>query len=169
MARRIVEEHDRLLSLMAVVAIAVGACLYGAGAEPAGDAVLAIAIAVLFVSLLLQVLRALVVQHRAGVDLIALVAMAGALALGEYLAGAVIALMLSGGQALETAASRRARRELTALVERAPTIAHCRRGERIEEVAVSELAVGDIVVVRTGDLVPVDGIVETGEAVLDES
>jgi len=169
MARRIVEEHDRLLSLMAVVAIAVGACLYGAGAEPAGDAVLAIAIAVLFVSLLLQVLRALVVQHRAGVDLIALVAMAGALALGEYLAGAVIALMLSGGQALETAASRRARRELTALLQRAPSFAHRRRGDAIEELPVNELEVGDVVVVRTGDVLPVDGVVVAGEAVIDES
>ena len=64
-----------------------------------------------------------------GVDAIALVAMAGALALGEYLAGAVIALMLAGGNALEAAAGRRARRELTALLERAPRIAHRRRGD----------------------------------------
>jgi len=57
-----------------------------------------------------------------GVDAIALVAMAGALALGEYLAGAVVALMLVGGSALEASASRRARRELRALLERMPRI-----------------------------------------------
>ena len=95
--------------------------------------------------------------------------MAGALALGEYLAGAVIALMFSGGQALETAASRRARRELSALARRAPTVAHRVRGDAIEEVPVADIAVGDVVVVRTGDVVPVDGGVVAGDAVIDES
>ena len=60
-------------------------------------------------------------------DAIALVSMAGALALGEYAAGAVVALMLAGGNWLEDRADRRARRELTMLVERAPRIAHVRR------------------------------------------
>jgi len=165
----IVEQHDRLLSLMAIAAIGTGAALHALGAEPAGDTVLAVSVAVLLVSLLVHVGRALVVEHRVGVDVIALVAMAGALALGEYLAGAVIALMFSGGQALEAAASRRARRELSALAQRAPTVAHRRRGDAIEEVPVGDVAVGDVVVVRTGDVVPVDGVVVTGEAVIDES
>jgi heavy metal translocating P-type ATPase len=169
MRRWIIDEHDRLLSAMALAAIAAGAGLHLAGVEPAGDAVLAASVAVLLVSLILHVTRALVVEHRLGVDVIALVAMAGALALGEYFAGAVIALMFSGGQALETAASRRARRELSALVQRAPTIAHRLRGGAIEEVPVGEIAVGDVVVVRTGDVVPVDGVVVAGEAVIDES
>ena len=67
-------------------------------------------------------------------DAIALVAMVGALAIGQYLAGAVIALMLSGGNALEGAANRRARRELTALLERMPGVAHRRGGGGWEEV-----------------------------------
>ncbi len=104
-----------------------------------------------------------------GVDAIALVAMAGALALGEYLAGAVIALMLSGGNALEAAAGRRARRELTTLLERAPRIAHRRREGRLEEVAVERLEVGDRVLVRVGEVVPVDGAVQSEGVVLDES
>jgi hypothetical protein len=53
MARRIIDEHDRLLSLMAVVAIAVGACLHVTGLERAGDAILAISVALLLVSLIL--------------------------------------------------------------------------------------------------------------------
>ena len=66
-------------------------------------------------------------RRRLGVDIIALLAMAGALALGEYLAGAVIALMLSGGQALEAYAGDRARRELSSLLQRAPRYAHVQR------------------------------------------
>src|SRR5207244_874664 len=94
-----------------------------------------------------------------GVDAIALVAIAGALALGQYLAGAVVALMLAGGNALEEYADRRARRELTALVERAPRIAQRRRGAGLEAVPVEELAVGDVVLVRAGEVVPIDGLV----------
>ena len=104
-----------------------------------------------------------------GVDAIALIAMAGALAVGEYLAGAVIALMLSGGNALEATASRRARRELTALLERMPTVAHRRAAGGWEEVPVEDLAVGDEVLVRAGELVPVDGTLRGTEAVLDEA
>ena len=93
-----------------------------------------------------------------------------ALALGEYLAGAVIALMLSGGNALEAAAGRRARRELTALLERAPRIAHRRREGRLEEVAGRRsVRVGDRVLVRAGEVMPVDGAVQSDEAVVDES
>src|SRR5215211_3160473 len=95
--------------------------------------------------------------------------MGGALVLGEYLAGAVVALMLSGGNALEAAAGRRARRELTALLERAPRIAHRRRDSELEEVPVEELGVGDRVLVRAGEVVPIDGVVESDQALVDES
>ena len=78
-----------------------------------------------------SVVRSLL-RRDVGVDAIALVSMAGALALGEYLAGAVVALMLAGGNALEERANRRAARELTALVERAPRTALLRRGELVE-------------------------------------
>ena len=126
------------------------------------------AIVLTLIPLTWSVLRTLM-QGDVGVDAIALVAMVGALALGEYLAGAVIALMLSGGNALEAAAGRRARRELTALLERAPRIAHRRQDEKIEEVPVGEIAVGDRIVVRAGEVVPVDGAVQSERAVIDES
>jgi heavy metal translocating P-type ATPase len=142
--------------------------LHLTGSEDAGDAVWAGSVAVLLLPLGLSVAKALL--HRdVGVDVIALVAMATALALGQYLAGAVIALMLSGGNALETYAGRRARRELTALLERAPRIAHRRRGALVEEVPVEKLRSGDLVLVRAGEVVPVDGTVESREAVVDES
>ncbi len=77
--------------------------------------------------------------------------------------------MLAGGNALEDYAAGRARRELTNLLERMPRIAHLRRGEAIEEVAVEEIAPGDVVVVRAGEVIPVDGDVAGHRAVIDTS
>ncbi|MHB8418884.1 MAG: hypothetical protein ACYDCL_12470 [Myxococcales bacterium] len=75
-------------------------------------------------------------HRQLGVDLIAVLAMAGALTLGEYLAGAIIAVMLTRGTALERFAVARARRELTALLKRAPRVAHRRAGENVTAVGV---------------------------------
>ncbi len=160
--------RTRVLPLATLALIAGGAVLYLAGASTAGDAVWAATVAVMLVPLTVSIARALA-AGRVGVDAIALIAMAGALAVGQYLAGAVIALMLSGGNALEAMASRRARQELTALLERMPTIAHRRSATGWEEVPIGELAVGDVVLVRAGELVPVDGAVQSAEAVVDES
>lgn len=104
-----------------------------------------------------------------GVDAIALVAIVWALALGEFLAAAIVALMMSGGAALEAWAAGRARRELRLLVERAPRIAHRYVDGTVEEVKVDELLPGDVVSVRAGEVVPADGAVIGHEAVLDES
>src|SRR5207245_4193683 len=78
-------------------------------------------------------------------------------------------LMLAGGNALEEYAGRRARRKLTALVERAPRMAHRRRGAGLEAVPVEELAVGDVVLVRAGEVVPIDGLVLSEAVSIDES
>jgi heavy metal translocating P-type ATPase len=165
---RLWSELQRLLPLVTATAIAVGGALHLLDHPTAGDAVWAAAVAVLLVPLTWSVAKTLL-RGDVGVDMIALVAMATALVLGEYLAGAVIALMLSGGNALEAYAARRARRELTALLERAPRIAHLRRDGRVEEVPVEAVSPGDVVIVRAGEVVPVDGAVESAEAVVDES
>jgi heavy metal translocating P-type ATPase len=159
----------RLLAGACLAAIGAGGLLHLFGQPQSGDLVLATATAFVLLPLTWAVLRALA-RRDVGVDAIALVAIAGALALQEWAAGAVVALMLAGGNALEEAASGRARRELTSLVERAPRVAHLLRdGGRIDEVPVEEVGVGDVVVVRAGDVLPVDGLVESGTAVLDES
>jgi heavy metal translocating P-type ATPase len=159
---------NRLLTAGVLAAIGGGGLLHLASEPAAGDAVWAVATAVVLVPLGWSVGRALR-RGDVGVDAIALVAMAASLALGEYLAGAVVGLMLAGGNALEDYAAGRARRELRSLVARAPRIAHRRDGDVVEEVQVENLAVGDQVVVRAGEVVPVDGIVTSEEAVLDES
>lgn len=108
-------------------------------------------------------------RRDVGVDAIALVAIVSALAVGELLAAAVVALMLAGGNALEEFAAARARRELTALLARAPRLAHVHRGSALVEVDVDSVVPGDIVVVRPGEVVPVDGIVVGVDAFVDES
>ncbi len=104
-----------------------------------------------------------------GVDIIALLAMIGALLLGQYLAGAIIAVMLSGGMALEQYAIARARRELSSLISRAPRVAHRRADEHYADVAVEDVHVGDVLMIKSGEVVPVDGIVGSQGAVVDES
>ena len=157
-----------LLALASLSALAVGALLHVVGVPGAGNAVWAVSTAAILVPLAVSVVRSLL-RRDVGVDAIALVAIASALALGQFLAGAVVALMLAGGNALEFYATRRAGRELKHLLERMPRIAHRRRGSAIEEVPVGELRPGDVVVVRAGEVLPVDGSVASSVAVLDES
>jgi heavy metal translocating P-type ATPase len=164
-----VRAHSRrLIAAAALAGVLGGIVLLALGRRGAADWLWAATTALLLGPLALSVVRSLL-RRDVGVDAIALVAMAGALALGEYLAGAVVALMLAGGNALEEAASRRARRELTALVERAPRVALVRRADGLREVPVDDVEVGDRVLVRAGEVVPVDGIVESDEAIVDES
>lgn len=104
-----------------------------------------------------------------GVDILAVVAIVSALALGEYLAAGIILLMLTGGEALEDYAQERAKKELNDLLKRAPKIAHrkIRGGE--EDIPVRDIKVGDIIIVKPGEVVPIDGIIKIGETTLDES
>ena len=108
-------------------------------------------------------------RGEVGVDIIAVLAMAGALLLRQYLAGSVIAVMLTSGAALERYASARARRELSALLRRVPRFAHRRQGDRFVDVPVEEVGLGNVLVVKPGEVVPVDGIIRSASAVLDES
>ncbi|MDP9759268.1 heavy metal translocating P-type ATPase [Agrobacterium sp. SORGH_AS 745] len=103
-----------------------------------------------------------------GLDTIALLSMSSALIFGEHLAAAVVALMYSGGQYLESVAEGRARREMTALLQRAPRLATRRRGENLDEVTIEAVETGDRLVVRQGDIVPADGTLAE-DAVLDEA
>ena len=106
---------------------------------------------------------------RIGVDVIALLAVAGAVAVGELLAAAVISVMLASGRALEAWAAGRARRDLHALLERAPRTARRYHGGTVETVPLEVVGPGDMLLVAPGDLVPVDGTVGAVSASVDES
>jgi heavy metal translocating P-type ATPase len=108
--------------------------------------------------------------HRElSVDLIAILAIVGSALLGEYLAGALVVLMLSGGEALEAYALRRARSSLSALAERAPRIAHVWEGTSLVTIPAEAVRVDMIVVVKPGELIPVDGVVAGGSASVSEA
>lgn len=106
---------------------------------------------------------------RMGVDLIALISMIAALFLGETLAAIVVAIMYAGGTALEDFARGRAERSLTALVDRSPRVAHRKGGEEFETIHVDQVAVGDELLVQSGELLPVDGILRDDSALIDEA
>ena len=102
-------------------------------------------------------------------DIVASLAIVGASITGEYLAGCVIVLMQTGGEALEDYVVRQASASLESLRERAPRLAHRRHGETVEDVPVSEVAPDDRLLVRPGEIVPVDGRVLSGTSAVDES
>ena len=107
-------------------------------------------------------------RRQPSVDVIALLALAGALWVNEPFAGAMITVMLASGQLLEARAAARARRELSLLVERAPRTARRRLDDRVVEIGVDEVSRGDRILVGTGEVVPVDGRLVSG-GTLDEA
>ena len=161
--------HATEVAAVAVLAgtLAGGAC-HLLDAPEAGDAIWTVTLGATVAALSWTVLRSLI-HGDVGVDIIALLAMGGALVGGELLAGSVVAVMLTGGNALEEYASGRARRELTALLRRAPSVAHRWRGGGWEDVEVAAVVPGDLVLVRAGEVVPVDGTLESERASIDAS
>jgi len=154
---------------LSMLGIVIGAILrWGAHEPDAANLVWGITTAIGLVPIAWEVLSG-IVHRRPGVDLIAVLAMAGALALGEYLAGAVIAFMLATGRALEDFADARAHRELSSLLERAPRSAHRYEDGSLTSVPVGEVRAGDLLLVKHGEVVPVDGLLASGNGVLDES
>ncbi|WP_320064780.1 heavy metal translocating P-type ATPase [Micromonospora sp. RTGN7] len=150
------------------VGVLVGAGLWLAGRRTVADVLWAAATVTALGPAAWSTLRQLW-RRQFGVDVIAVLALVGALVVREYLAGAVIAVMLATGRSLESYAQRRATRDLRALLERAPRSARRRSPDGgIETVPLDRVAAGDRLVVGPGDVVPVDGTVEEA-ATLDES
>jgi heavy metal translocating P-type ATPase len=104
-----------------------------------------------------------------GSDLLAGISIVTSVLLGEYLAGVLVVLMLSGGEALESRAVSRAGDVLNALARRMPTIAHRRAAQGIADVALGDVRVGDVIVVLPHEICPVDGTVVSGHGAMDES
>ncbi len=104
-----------------------------------------------------------------GIDILAITAIVTCLLIGEFWAAYVIMLMLCGGEALENYADRRARRELSALIRRRPTIAHIVKCEQIKDITLDKVKVNDILLIKPGEVVPIDGILMSKSATIDES
>jgi len=109
-------------------------------------------------------------MHRQfGSDLLAGISIVTSILLGEYLAGTLVVLMLSGGEALEAYAVRSASSVLQALARRMPTIAHRKSAAQIEDITVDQLQIDDLLLVFPHEVCPIDGIVVEGRGVMDES
>lgn len=154
------------LVVIPALGLAGGLALMAAGQGGPARLVFGLATLPVVAALLFQIAISLR-RGDTGLDIVAALSMGGALALGETLAGVVVALMYAGGQYLEAFAERRAMREMTALLERVPRSA-MRYGEGgLAEVPIAQVVPGDLLLVRHGELVPVDGTVRAGHALLD--
>ena len=156
------------LVFVAVSGLAAGLAAYSQNRPDIANLSFTIATIPVIAGLAISILRDLL-MGRLGVDAIALVSMSAAVALGQPLAGAVVALMYSGGNVLEDIAVARAEYDLRSLVDRAPREAHRRLDDHIEDVPIAQVAIGDRLMVRAGEIVPVDGVVTSGTAAVDES
>ncbi|MFG1345327.1 heavy metal translocating P-type ATPase [Xanthobacter autotrophicus DSM 431] len=161
--------RDRFLLLAgALLPLAAGLVLLAIGWPREAGWAFTLGTAPVLAVLLLDIAHALK-EGRFGLDVLAALSMATALAFGEPLAGNVVALMYAGGQQLERFAEGRARREMTALVARAPRSALRREGDALVEVEADALLPGDTVLVRHGDTIPADGRLRAGTALIDQS
>ncbi|HTN74743.1 MAG TPA: heavy metal translocating P-type ATPase, partial [Pirellulaceae bacterium] len=102
-------------------------------------------------------------------DLLAGISIVTSIVLGEYLAGTFVVLMLSGGQAIEAYAVRRASFALEALAKRMPSIAHRKQNGEFDDIALAEVAVGHTLIVFPHEICPVDGTVLEGRSTMNES
>ena len=154
---------------LAVLGLAAGtAARFAFGAPAVADRIFLVALAGGGLPLVFQTLRG-ALRGRLAADIVAALAILTALAFGEYFAGTVVVLMQSGGEALETYAMRRASASLGELLARAPKIAHRLSGQQLEDVPVEAVNRDDMLMVKPGDLVPVDGVVTAGTSAVDQS
>jgi heavy metal translocating P-type ATPase len=157
-----------LLAILAAGGLAGGFVALWAGLAVWPDAIWAAATVPVLLALVAEIVTSLR-RGDVGLDVVAGLSMTAALVFGEELAAAIVALMYAGGRLLEAYAERRARREMTALLSRVPRTAVRHRDGQLEEVPLDLILAGDRLLIRQGDVVPVDGAVVQGVAVLDQS
>lgn len=162
--------RNRKLMMFVLVGLATGVMLWLTGAEMALEVTAYLVLGIVIVITAIDMFKDLMRGHW-GLDILAVIAMIATLAVQEYVAGLIIALMLTGGEALEDLAARRASRELDQLLNRAPAFAgriHPVTGE-VERIAIEEVKVGDELLVRSSEILPVDGVLLSDHATIDES
>lgn len=162
--------RSRSLMIFVVIGLATGVTLWALRQALPLAVVAYIVIGVVIFVTAVGMVRDLMSGHW-GLDILAVIAMIATLAVGEYVAGLIIALMLTGGEALEALAARRASRELDTLLNRAPVYAQRvdpHTGE-VERIPIADVVIGDELLVRSTEVLPVDGTLISARAVIDES
>jgi heavy metal translocating P-type ATPase len=159
---------EMMLLVVSMVGVVAGGVSRLLGSHGAGTAIWT-AVTVLGVAQAVWYSIAAARQRRVAADVIAFAALVGALAIGEVLAGAIITVMLASGRALEERASSRAKRDLTSLVGRTPRVVHRLEGGQLIDAEVDVVVPGDLLLVKPGEVVAVDGRVDREAATLDEA
>lgn len=156
------------LVLASLLALVIAFVFYLAGSSLGYKAILIGCTSLTLAALCVEIARKLR-KEEYGLDLIAALAMGAALWFGEYLAGAIVGLMYSGGQFLEAYAHRRADEGMSALLAQVPRTTLRLAGNGFEEIPIETVAVGDVLLIRKGDVVPVDGALVGGVATIDQA
>ncbi|MEI8337536.1 MAG: heavy metal translocating P-type ATPase [bacterium] len=157
-----------IAAIVIFAAIIVFVILYFSGQKEIASLILK---AILFVGLfpVWYEIISEILKKKFGVDFIAGIALLGTFLFGEYLAGTIILLMLMGGQSLESYAFERARKDLSRLLSRAPEFAHIKVGNKIIDIPIDQVTVDMVAVIKSGEVVPVDGVVIHGQTLIDEA
>ncbi|MBX9770777.1 MAG: heavy metal translocating P-type ATPase [Candidatus Obscuribacterales bacterium] len=173
---RIIRRWSVVVAIMVLVAISFHLMMRTAGLHATiGNTSIEWNLVPLFLALILgglpQVydLSKKTLRGEVGSDLLAGISIIVSVLLGEYLAGVLVVLMLSGGQALEAYAVRRASSVLEALAKRMPQVAHRTQQGKLEDISLSHVAIGDVLMVLPHESCPVDGTVVDGHGIMDES
>ena len=162
------DRFKKVILLLAVSGLLSGLAFYFVGKGDIASLVWSVAVIPALAALVVEIVRS-IGRGEVGLDVVAALSMTAALAFGETLAAAVVAVMYSGGTFLESFAEGRARREMHDLLSRVPRTATRNRSGGLEEVPLDEIAPGDRLLVRQGDVVPVDGTVASDAAFVDTS
>ena len=161
-------KNRQKLSLIITVAVIALVLQFIAHQALAAQWLITIVGAVMAFGMLMGMIRTLR-SGKYGVDLLAITAVVATLAVGEYWAALVVLVMLTGGDALEDFASRRANSELQALLDKTPEVAHRVTNDTITDVDVDSLKVGDRLLIKPGEMVGADAHVVIGTSTFDES
>ncbi|WP_323039415.1 heavy metal translocating P-type ATPase [Gemmobacter sp.] len=164
-------QTDRLKTLLLAIALAglvTGLGLHFSGRTDLAQTAWFAGVVPVLAALVVEIIRSLA-RGEVGLDIVAALSMSAALTFAETLAAAVVAVMYSGGTFLESFAEGRARREMRDLLSRVPRTATRHRNGGLEEVALDDIAPGDRLLIRQGDIVPVDGRIASAAAFVDTS
>ncbi|MDN7044481.1 heavy metal translocating P-type ATPase [Lactiplantibacillus plantarum] len=160
--------HYYKLILTVSVGIIAVILQFGLHYQLAAQIIITLMGSLMALSMLVEMIKTLR-SGKYGVDLLAITAIVATLAVGEYWASLVVLIMLTGGDSLEDYAAKRANTELKALLDNSPRIAHRSVAGQLTDIAVEDVQIGDQLVVKPGELVPVDGHLIQGTSLFDES
>ncbi len=161
-------KHSTKLGLIIAIALFSAILEFGFGLALVAQIIITVTGTLIALSMLKEMIKTLR-SGSYGVDLLAITAVAGTLAVGQYWAAMIVLIMLVGGDSLEDYASKKAHTELKALLDNSPQTAHKVVADKLIDIKVDEANIGDQLVVKPGETVPVDGHIIKGSSMFDES